>query len=260
MNEIKNHPEEQKPKASKLGIVSLSFCILCLLILPFKATIYRPWWTHVLGLHIAGPIAIAGLAAGVAALIKVKKARGTLKSNVLVISGIVLTSLISGAWFLEITISRSHAYRIECLSNLSRFGRAMLIYSNEKGQYPEPNQWCDLLLKDGEISIENLICSDIVIYSPFFAVRFIWPLPKKGRCNYAINPGCNPNSPPDMVLLFDAKFGWNQYGGPEIMTFDNHEGKGCNILFNDASVQFVRPEKISALKWNAEESDGKSIE
>jgi len=239
-------------------MASLSFSILCLLILPFKADVNRPWQTHISGLHIAGPIAIAGLVVGVVTLIKTKKVRGILKSNALVISGIVLTSLISSAWFVEQTTRRSTAYRMWCASNLATIGRAMLIYSNENGQYPEPNQWCDLLLKDGEIRIENLICPDIVISAPL-AARFIWPIPKKGRCNYAMNPSCNPNSPPDAVLLFEAKPGWNQFGGPEILTLENNRGVGCNILFNDAHVDFVRPEKICELNWKAEENKSNHI-
>jgi hypothetical protein len=258
MSEIENPSEDRKSKASKLAMASLSFSILCLLILPFNADVYRPWQTHISGLHIAGPIAIAGLVVGVVALIKTKKVRGILKSNVFVISGIVLTSLISSAWFVEQTTRRSTAYRMWCASNLATIGRAMLIYSNENGQYPEPNQWCDLLLKDGEIRIENLICPDIVIYAPL-AVRFIWPIPKKGRCNYAMNPSCNPNAPPDVVLLFEAKFGWNQFGGPEILTPEKHGGRGCNVLFNDVHVAFIEREDTGELKWKAEENKSNSI-
>jgi hypothetical protein len=29
-----------------------------------------------------------------------------------------------------------------------------------------------------------------------------------------------------MVLLFETKAGWNQHGGPELFTFDNHDPKG----------------------------------
>ena len=39
----------------------------------------------------------------------------------------------------------------------------------------------------------------------------------------------NLSSPGDMVLLFQTKAGWNQHGGPELLTFDNHDPKdGCN--------------------------------
>jgi prepilin-type processing-associated H-X9-DG protein len=60
-------------------------------------------------------------------------------------------------------------------------------------------------------------------------------------------------------LLFETK-GGNQFGGPELLSFGNHKGKGCNILFNDGHVEFVKKEQLGQLKWKVEEKDGESIE
>jgi len=49
--------------------------------------------------------------------------------------------------------------------------------------------------------------------------------------------------------LFESKPGWNQHGGPELLNPDNHNGKGCNVLFNDAHVEFVKTEDFNDLKW-----------
>ena len=68
------------------------------------------------------------------------------------------------------------------------------------------------------------------------------------RCHYAINPNCEPNSPKDTVLVFEAKGGWNKFGGPELLTFENHKG-GANVGFNDGHVEFVKPEDVNKLKW-----------
>ena len=68
------------------------------------------------------------------------------------------------------------------------------------------------------------------------------------RCNYAINPNCEPNSPKDVVLLFEAKGGWNKYGGPELLMF-NHEKEGAAVGLNDGHSEFVRPEDVNKLKW-----------
>ena len=64
-----------------------------------------------------------------------------------------------------------------------------------------------------------------------------------------MNPNCHPNSPPDMVLLFETKGGWNQFGGPELLTTENHKGEGCYVLFNDVHVEFIKKEAINELKW-----------
>jgi prepilin-type processing-associated H-X9-DG protein len=75
---------------------------------------------------------------------------------------------------------------------------------------------------------------------------------KKGPCNYAINEKIvqlKRNTPHFTVLLYETNPGWNQSGGPEILTTDNHKGKGCNILFVDMHIQFVRTEYLKDLKW-----------
>ncbi|MDI9432852.1 MAG: hypothetical protein QM570_14145 [Planctomycetota bacterium] len=65
-----------------------------------------------------------------------------------------------------------------------------------------------------------------------------------------MNAACEANSPPDMVLLFETKAGWNQHGGPELFTFDNHDPKGGCVLLNDGTVKFIRTEEeLHALRW-----------
>ncbi len=75
-------------------------------------------------------------------------------------------------------------------------------------------------------------------------------------CNYAINKNIEKllaiRAPPDMVVLFETYPGWNQSGGPEILTTDNRQGEGCNILFVDSHVEFVKTEDLHDLKWKPE--------
>jgi len=52
-----------------------------------------------------------------------------------------------------------------------------------------------------------------------------------------------------MVLLFETRAGWNQFGGPELLAPENHQGDGCNILFNDMHVEFVETERFGELRW-----------
>ena len=78
----------------------------------------------------------------------------------------------------------------------------------------------------------------------------------QGPCSYAINKNIEnltfDNAPPDMVLLFEATPGWNQVGGPELLTTEHHYGEGCNILYVDGHVEFVRPQDLDKLKWTPE--------
>jgi len=108
---------------------------------------------------------------------------------------------------------------------------------DSSGQYPTANNWCDLLIEHTPLTENGLFCR----------------AGGEGRSHYALNPYCEPNSPNDVVLLFETRGGWNQFGGPEILTFENHNGKGCNVLFNDQHVKFVKPEQLVDLKWKDEQ-------
>ncbi len=107
--------------------------------------------------------------------------------------------------------------------------------SNLKFVYPLPKDWCDAM----EILYDD---TDMKIH--------ICPSAGGGKCHYAMNPNCQPNSPDDMVLLFETKAGRNQHGGPELFTFDNHEPKGGCVLLNDGTVEFIRTkDELNQLGW-----------
>ena len=117
----------------------------------------------------------------------------------------------------------------------------MQFYASEyDNKYPIADKWCDVLLQRGWAREASFVCKGAF---------------KKGNkepCHYAINPNAEPNSPGDMVLLFETKGGWNQFGGPEILTTENHKGEWCNILFNDGHVEFVNTEQLGELNWDVE--------
>lgn len=54
---------------------------------------------------------------------------------------------------------------------------------------------------------------------------------------------------PLLGLLFESTPGWNQVGGPELLTMENHEGIGGWVCFVNASTRFVRPEQVGGLRW-----------
>lgn len=131
----------------------------------------------------------------------------------------------------------------KCRENIISLGNAMIQYANDYDEYTVADRWCDLLIEHGDVTEKWFVC----------------PSAGNGRCHYAINPRCGPNSPEDMVLLFEIKGGWNQSGGQELLTFENHNGNGCHVLFNDRHVEFVRPDQIGELKWKKVE-EGNSVE
>jgi hypothetical protein len=248
MSKIGNNEQFQKQKISKLAIASTSLGILGLLIVLIKViTVIYPDWVSILLRSIKVLLAFLGLIFGAVAFEKIKRSQETLKGSAFAILGIIFATLILHGWLLERT-PRSRAMRSPCGTNLYNLAEAMRIYAhNHDSKYPAPEKWCDLLLEDGKINVSHFVC-------PYIEFLFRWPLPKRGRCHYAINPNCEPNSPADIILLFETKEGWNQFGGPEILTFENHKGSGCNVLLKNGPVKFVRPNEVGKLKWGEEKS------
>ena len=257
MIKTKNNTQNQKAKICKMAIVSplLSILGICLLVLildgfgiySFIGQSKMPFYLrplYVYGHLVSGLMVIAGIAAGIFAIKEIRNKRRILKGGQFAISGVLIGVVFLVFWVWHSPGSPFTA-RKRCAANLRALGTCMLIYTT--GDYPMPtDKWCDLLIEFGNRRRKK----DMVAIEKCFKC----PSNKKGRCHYAINPNCEPNSSPDMVLLFETKGGWNLYGGPEILTFENHKGKGCNVLFNDGRVEFVKPERLGELKWEVEES------
>ena len=144
-------------------------------------------------------------------------------------------------------------FRIRCAANLKDIWNRFQLYDKaEKNRtkdssgktevvYPVATKWCDVMFS----AFKSIGMNDYWIMKPYTC-----PSASEGKCHYAMNQNCKPNSPADMVLLFETKAGWNQHGGPELFTFDNHDPKGGCVLFNDGTVKFIRTkEELRQLRW-----------
>jgi len=141
--------------------------------------------------------------------------------------------------------------RMQCAANLKNLWYRYRLYQNvtksrrtglfrkRKRPYPAPNEWCDAIVQ------AFWRTSDKGVMRPFKCLSV-----SEGKCHYAMNQNCKYESPPDMVLLFETKAGWNRHGGPELFTFDNHDPKGGCVLLNDGTVKFIRTrEELQQLRW-----------
>jgi prepilin-type processing-associated H-X9-DG protein len=164
------------------------------------------------------------------------------------VAGVVLSSVyvaLVGLYVAVLVIaSLPPPPRMLCGVHLSELGKAMFIYANNNnGKYPTTDKWCDLLIKHADVTEKQFICYGALKQKD------------KSRCHYALNANCEPNSPPDIVLLFETKGGWNLSGGPELLTTENHEGKGCNVLFNDSHAEFITLKDVPELKWKEKQKE-----
>ena len=142
--------------------------------------------------------------------------------------------------------------RVQCAANLKHLWHRLRSYwrvSSDPADhpsrdgntiYPPPPEWGDAVLKayEGHDITERM------------GTLWTCPSAEQGKCHYAMNPNCKYDSPPDTVLLFETKAGWNQHGGPKLFTFDNHDPKGGCVLLNDGTVKFIRTkEELHQLRW-----------
>jgi hypothetical protein len=184
---------------------------------------------------------VLGLGLGIWGAHQIKKSEGRLRGRALLILGIAGNSLLLSLY----VVAARHEYARRralpakiCRSNLHQLGLALYIYQDEhENAYPQADKWCDSILKRyPDLDQRVFVCPGALAHGD------------QGRCHYAINPDAGPNSPGDVVLLFETGGAWNQNGGPELLAQDHHK-RGCNILFNDLSIRFVPAAQVGKLKW-----------
>ena len=154
----------------------------------------------------------------------------------------VITFIASCAMILGVLLppKSEQTGKIICAMNLKKLSNAINAYQENEGSYPTASKWGDLLVTNISFPHDAFICRSA----------------KPAKCHYAINPYCEPNSPNDVVLLFETKGGWNQHGGPELFTGEHHKSNNGGVLFNDKQVLFINPEDINNLNWGLPEPNG----
>ncbi|OHB52066.1 MAG: hypothetical protein A2Y10_11065 [Planctomycetes bacterium GWF2_41_51] len=253
------------PKCGIENPVDEKICISCSTPLPvvpdepppFAKTSALAIWSFVLaimGLFTFLITALPAMICGIIGLVKISKSNGRLKGTGLAIAGIAIPAV--GIILIPILAimlailmpamgkSRQLAQRIMCSTNLSGLGKAMLVYTNDYNDtFPTAEKWCDLLIEYSDVTPQQLLCPGDV--------------KSDVQSSYAFNvnlSGMNISDvPPDTVLIFEAPAGSNPVGGPEILNTQRHQGEGCNIIFADCHVKFVRTEDLQTLRWKPDE-------
>ena len=152
---------------------------------------------------------------------------------------------------------RPFKLRCHCALNLERLQGAGPLWQKKAHKYPASDRWCDAVVEalgKRAVAHERIVrlfrCPGISGYTqgedsgrrlgePDVTDQTLHPW----ESHYAMNATCTRDSPPDMVLLFEASSGWNQHGGPELFAFDQHKPRGGCVLLNDGTVTFIRTEE-----------------
>lgn len=155
---------------------------------------------------------------------------------------------------------------------------------NNNGYFPDCNQWCDLLIIFADASPGMFKCynSDAVIGESSYAMNINLKGKKLSQIDpntvivFETNYGKGPNGRnvtvstrysykvlkerSEDVNFFGEKPGkmkvyknrWNQAGGQEMLSAENHKGGGANILFADGSGGFIKKVDFNNLNWGTE--------
>ena len=208
----------------------------------------------VLGLASLVCLCVTGLPAiicAIAALVTISRSQGRLKGAGLAVAGLIISIVMMLVMFIAILVAmlmpalteaRYQAQRAVCIANVSGLAKCVVLYAEDnKGHYPAPDKWCDLI-------------------EPYAGTKMILrcPADPEGSCSYAMNAAIvntRVGNPGQTVLVFECTPGWNQAGGIEQVITDKHRSggrTGCNIGFMDGHAEFVEAERIPQLRWKIE--------
>lgn len=214
MNQPGADVRKVRPKTLKLA-VSLVLFIIPLLHLRILAACLAEGTPRLIFMVVC---ILLGPLLGIIRIGCIRKDKG-LVSKIIIIYIAVLLLVTSG----YIVAAKSFSHE-DCEENLRIISHAMWAYYEDNNwKFPTTDKWCDLLIQNTDLQRGRFICKSA----------------KWGLSNYAINPNATPTSPENMILLFETKGGWNQAGGADLLTLDNHDGAGCNVMFVNGYVGFV---------------------
>jgi prepilin-type processing-associated H-X9-DG protein len=262
MTDTENDSGSGRRKTSRLAIAAAVLGVgVPVLFFFFLAPFFWPSRVSLFIHDVAWVCALAGVVLAPVAVVRVVKRSHMLSRAKLAVTGGIVGVLFSLGCFFDVVGSTYHyrdpRWSTSCSAHLRKLAKAMVVYANddEYGRFPTPDKWCDLLLESGEVSEEDFICPERVLFLPFTTKPvLILPVPRKGRCHYAMNPNAHAaDLSPGIVLLFETTEGWNKFGGPELLTTHRHGGDGCNAAFVDTHVSFEKDP--ARLPWTAEEAD-----
>jgi len=206
-------------------------------------------------LGILGPCTLGigplvGLILGCVGLSKINKSRGTLSGKGLAVAGIsvsgvtlvlslvlwvmLIVPIITGAMlFPAVAQAQEQAKRVQCMNNMRQLSIAIGMYYDDNAQrMPTPSQWCDAL--------SNYVGNTKSLFRCPGA-------PPSELCSYALNPNAQWQSPKLTVMLVEGAGRWNATASRPSDLRPFHHRDGCNVLFTDGHVAFVRG--LNQLQW-----------
>lgn len=191
------------------------------------------------GLFFFGSFLLAAVAVvlGIMALIFIVPKHEKLKGNWHAVSAVFIAMPL--IIFLAIGI-HSGRHRMKVAKNVmgTYLGMTVVEYAKaNNGYFPDANQWCDLLIKQDEKLSKNY---------------FRYPSSRPGIYNYAYNQNLSglhiDNIKNNMVLIFEAKGGWNLAGTEELLEKTPVDRQYVYVYFTDNNAVYPYSTKDNLYK------------
>lgn len=159
---------------------------------------------------------------------------------------IAIIGILAGMLLPAIAAAREKARRTSCMSNLSQFGKGFALYASDFDESYPTNQICGV--SNYIDNVKLFMCKSDSTFSRGDIPSSVSGITDSKWCSYNLVKNRSASSPSAWMLMSDAN------GAAKIVATDNttnsfgvnHQGAGGNVLYNDASVQWVNTEQ-----WNA---------
>ena len=190
--------------------------------------------------------ALPAIICGIIGLVKISKSEGRLKGKGLAIAGIVIPVVLlimTSTMLPAFHGAREKVEQLICTSNMHQLSIAMITYADDYGgKFPPSDQWCDLLTSYAGGNERIFNCNPA----------------ESGGFSYGFNKNLDglttADISPQTVMLFEIEGGRNIAGGAELLYAQRHQDEGCNIVFADGHVEFVKSERFGDLDWGSEKA------
>ena len=190
---------------------------------------------------------LAGLPLGIISLMQIKGSGGRLQGQGLAVGGIctsgislLMFPLLAALTIPALTKVRQRTQAIQCASQVKQLATGVRLYAQDNNDtYPPADSWCD--------AIQSHVTSPWL-----FQCKADTSAP---RCSFALNKSVAGKKEaevnPRTVLLFEVEGeAWNVSGGRELMMPRSRHGQIVVVGFADGSVQQVRANQLSTLRWD----------
>ena len=268
-------------------LVFLGFIVSNIMLLSLFQNVYANPWVEIASAIIFFGSLLASPVLGIMALIKIKLSKKVLRGKGFAISAITIPSLLIILVIVvmpQLGRVKKLGSRLVCGTKVKGLGTVFKVYAHDyDDRLPTSQNWCDLFIVHADVDPKSFVCpesdarvgestydlnenvmgmklseipADVVLMFETDLGRTEQGRTGRVKSRQYFKPFVERQHSEEgrkrEIKKGDQKVyihRWNQVGGPEILTTENHKGEGCNIGFADGHCSFVKTGDLDTLRW-----------